>query len=459
MNAPPLYPHHRQKRSETTETKEMTHEAQSCDAARHRTGEHAMKTKGGGPLAGIKVLDLTSVVMGPFATQILAALGADVIKIESPEGDNMRHVGPMNHEGMGHIFLHANQGKRSVVLDLKQPAAREAVKKLIGGCDVLISNIRPGALARLGLDYESVRARNPRLIHVSCCGFGQDGPYAARSAYDDLIQGAAGLPWLMTRYGAETPCYAPVTLADRVTGLHAVYAVTTALYERERSGTGQAVVVPMFESMAQFVLGDHLGGLSFDPSNGAPGYARLLTVHRRPYETKDGHLCVLIYNDKQWKAFFAAIGQSERFERDPRFSSHTNRAQHIDEIYAQVAELMRTRTTREWRELLDAVDIPNMPMNSPLDLLDDPHLNAVGFIKRVDHPTEGSLRTPGNPTVWSRSVCPEPSPAPRLGEHSISVLEELGYSAAEISALEAAGATGKPDSTMTLAFTDEQEQR
>jgi crotonobetainyl-CoA:carnitine CoA-transferase CaiB-like acyl-CoA transferase len=388
-----------------------------------------------GPLAGVKILDLTSVVFGPFATQILAALGADVIKVESPEGDNMRHVGPMNHPGMGHIYLHANRGKRSIVLDLKQPQARKAALELAERCDVLISNVRPQALARLGLDYEALRERNPRLIHVSCCGFGQDGPYAAKPAYDDLIQGASGLPWLMSEYGAVTPCYAPVTLADRVTGLHAVYAVTAALYEREKSGIGQAVVVPMFEAMVQFVLGDHLAGLSFEPPNGDPGYARLLTAHRRPYQTKDGYLCVLIYNDKHWKAFFAAIGQRERFESDPRFSSHTNRARHIDEVYACVAELMRGYTTAQWQALLDAADIPNLPMNSPHDLLEDAHLNAVGFIGREQHPSEGPLRTIGNPTAWSRTPCPNPSPAPRLGEDSAQVLEELGWSAADISAL------------------------
>lgn len=402
-----------------------------------------MSTERGGPLAGVRILDLTSVIMGPFATQILAALGADVIKVESPEGDNMRHVGPMNHAGMGHIFLHANQGKRSVVLDLKVPAGREVAAKLVERCDVMISNIRPKALGRLGLDYDTLKATNPRLIHVSCCGFGQDGPNAARAAYDDLIQGASGLPWLMSQSGAQTPRYAPTTLADRVTGLHAVYAITAALYERERSGIGQSVVVPMFEAMTQFVLGDHLGGLSFDPPNGDPGYARLLTEHRRPYETKDGHLCVLIYNDKQWRAFFTAIGESERFESDARFSTHTNRAQHIDAVYAEVARLMRERTTNEWRVLLDTADIPNMPMNSPRDLLDDPHLSAVGFIRQVEHPTEGRLRTPGNPTAWSRTACTEPSPAPGLGEHSAEVLGELGYTAADIAALQVSGAMGK----------------
>lgn len=397
----------------------------------------------GGPLAGVKILDLTSVVMGPFATQILASLGADVIKVESPDGDNMRHVGPMNNPGMGHIFLHANQGKRSVVLDLKTAQGRDAVMRLIARSDVMVSNIRPKALARLGLDYEAVREVNPKLIHVSCCGFGQDGPYAARAAYDDLIQGASGLPWLMSQSGAETPRYAPTTLADRVTGLHTVYSIAAALYERERSGKGQSIVVPMFESMVQFVLGDHLGGLSFDPPNGTPGYSRLLTKHRRPYETKDGHLCVLIYNDKQWRAFFSAIGQGDRFDSDKRFSNHTNRAQHIDEVYAEVSGLMRTRTTHEWCSLLDAADIPNMPMNSPYDLLDDPHLAAVDFIKHVEHPTEGPIRTVGNPTKWSRTECVQPSPAPSLGEHSVEVFAELGYTAAEIAALRGIGVVGE----------------
>lgn len=394
-----------------------------------------------GPLAGVKILDLTSVLMGPFATQILASLGAEVIKVETPEGDNLRHIGPMQNPGMGHIYLHTNRGKRSLVLDLKQPAARQAALQLAAQCDVLISNVRPAALARLGLDYAAVQAVNPRIIHVSCCGFGQDGPYAAKPAYDDLIQGAAGLPWLMREYGAPEPCYAPVTLADRVTGLHAVYAVTTALYERERSGVGQAVVVPMFEAMAQFVLGDHLAGLSFEPPKGEPGYARLLTRHRRPYATQDGYLCVLIYNDKHWRAFFAAIGQAERFNTDARFSSQGQRAQHIDAVYAWVAELMRTRTTAEWQALLQQADIPNMPMNSPHDLLTDAHLNAVGFIGHENHPSEGQLRTLGNPTTWSRTACANPIPAPRLGADSAAILRELGWADTDIDALVRSGGT------------------
>lgn len=399
-----------------------------------------------GPLAGVKVLDLTSVIMGPSATQALASLGAQVIKVESADGDNMRHVGPMRHPGMGHIFLHANHGKRSIVLDLKQAPGRDAALRLAGGSDVVVSNIRPQALARLGLDYEAVRRRNPRVIHVTCCGFDQRGPYADRPAYDDLIQGATGIPWLMQRYGAPEPCYAPVTLADRVTGLHVVAAITAALYSRERTGCGQAVEVSLFEAMTQFVLADHMAGRSFEPPLGEAGYARLLTRHRRPYRTRDGYLCVLIYNDKHWRNFFAAIGEPQRMSDDPRFATHGGRAANIEAVYEEVARLMAQRTTGEWRELLDGADVPNMPANSPEELMDDPHHRATGFIREVEHPTEGRLRMTGCPTRWSGTPPPEHGlPAPRLGEHSVSILREAGYGDAEIAAMLASGACAAPD--------------
>ncbi|MFN4037587.1 CoA transferase [Comamonas aquatica] len=398
------------------------------------------RTTASGPLAGVKVVDMTSVIMGPFATQILASLGAEVIKVESPEGDNMRHVGPMRNAGMGYIFLQANQGKQSVVLDLKNPSAKEALLRLLKDSDVLISNVRPQAMARLGLSYDDLKALNPRLIHVSCCGFDQAGPYAAKPAYDDLIQGATGVPWLSQQYGGGEPAYAPMTLGDRVTGLHAVYAVTTALYARERSGQGQAVVVPMFEAMTQFILGDHLAGLSFEPPMGGAGYARLLTEHRKPYQTADGYLCVLIYNDKHWHSFFQAIGQPERMQ-DPMFATHTQRAAHIDAVYAEVGQLMRQRTTAQWRTLLDAADVPNMPMASPEDLLQDPHHQATGFVRTMDHPTEGPIKTTGVPTQWSQTPpATQPSPAPQLGEHTATVLLRLGYSNEEIAAMQASGA-------------------
>ncbi|MDO5624100.1 MAG: CoA transferase [Pseudomonadota bacterium] len=408
-----------------------------------------------GPLAGVKVLDLTSVVMGPFATQILAQLGAEVTKIESPEGDNMRHVGPMHSSGMGHIFLNANAGKRSVVLDLKQPQGLEAALRLAEQSDVLISNVRPQAMARLGLDYASVQARSPRIIHVSCCGFDQDGPDAARPAYDDLIQGATGIPWLMLHHGAAEPGYAPVTLADRVTGLHAVYAVTAALYARAQTDQGQAIVVPMFEALTQFVLSDHMAGLTFVPPLGEAGYTRLLTPHRKPYATADGMLCVLIYNDKHWRSFFAAIGEGEGLARDARFATHGARAAHIDAVYAEVARLMRTRTTAQWRTLLDAADVPNMPMNSPQDLLQNPQLRATDFIRNEVHPTEGPIHTLGHPTRWSHTPpAREQSPAPHLGQDTWRVLSEAGYADAEIDAMLAVGAaslgsSNNPDRTQT----------
>ncbi|HEY7678398.1 MAG TPA: CoA transferase [Candidatus Methylomirabilis sp.] len=394
-----------------------------------------------GPLAGVRVLDLTTVILGPFATQILAGLGAEVIKVESPEGDDMRHVVPMRSPGMGHIYLHLNRGKKSLVLDLKHPKAREALLRLVPGADVFISNIRPQALRRLDLHYEALAATQPRLIYVNCCGFSPRGPSAGRPAYDDLLQGTAGMSWLFQQYTGGEPGYAPVALADRVTGLNAAYAVCAALYAREKTGRGQCVDVPMLEAITQFILGDHMAGLTFLPPQGDPGYARFLTRHRRPYRTKDGYLCVLIYNDKQWRSFFAAIGDPEGIERDRRFSTHTNRAASIDEVYAWVAETMQTRTTAEWRELLEQADIPNAPMNSPADLLADPQLAATGFLTLEDHPTEGRMHVMGTPTAWSETPPDEATPAPRLGEHSAMLLTEAGYSEAEIRALAAARAT------------------
>jgi crotonobetainyl-CoA:carnitine CoA-transferase CaiB-like acyl-CoA transferase len=395
-----------------------------------------MTTNPTGPLSGVKILDLTSVVLGPFATHILASLGAEVIKIETCEGDTMRHVGPMKNAGMGHIFLHANAGKQSVVLDLKSPDGLEALLALAERSDVLISNVRPAAMARLGLDYEAVRARAPRIIYVSCCGFDQDGAYAAKPAYDDLIQGAAGVPWLMQQYGSPEPCYAPVTLADRVTGLHSVYAVTAALYEREKTGLGQSVVVPMFEAITQFVLGDHMAGLSFEPPMGEAGYARLLTPYRKPYKTADGYLCVLIYNDKHWASFFDAIDEAKPLKTDARFITHTARAANINEVYEEVARLMLSRTKKQWQVILERADIPNTPMNSATDLLSDPHHLATGFIYEAEHPTEGKIRTTGSPVKWGNhpktAHSAKPSPAPLLGQHTREVLSGLGYSDAVI---------------------------
>jgi len=390
-----------------------------------------------GPLAGVKVLDLTTVVMGPYCTQILAELGAEVIKVESHDGDNMREVGPMRNRSMGHLYLNLNRGKRCIVLDLKRPQGREVVMRLLPSMDVLVYNVRPQAMARLGLSYDDVRAANPNIVYVGAYGYSQRGPYAAKAAYDDLIQGISGLPSL-TQDGGGQPRYVPVNLADRVTGLHAVYAVTAALYARERTGQGQSVEVPMFESIAHFVLGDHLAGMSWDPPIGETGYARL--KHRRPYATKDGYLCVLVYNDKQWRTFLEAVGRTDLLQ-DARFFPHSARARHIGEIYDFLDELLRTRSTSEWVELLERADIPVAPVNSVEDLIRDPHLEQSAFFGHEAHPTEGDMLVPRTPTAWSATPPQAPGPAPRLGQHSAQILRELGYSAEQIAALGRSGVT------------------
>jgi len=397
-----------------------------------------------GPLAGVKVVDFTTIVMGPYASQMLGDLGADVVKVEALGGDAMRHVGPKKNAGMGPNFLHLNRSKRSLALDLKQPRGIAVMRRLLAGADVFIHSLRPRTIARLGLSHADIAAFNPSIIHAGCFGYGQRGPDAGKPAYDDLIQGACGVPDLARRASGAEPRYPPLNLADRSIGLYAAMAINAALFERARSGLGQELQIPMFETLTQFVLGDHMWGHTHVPPIDGTGYVRLVSPERRPFRTLDGHVCVLIYSDRQWRSFLALIGEPARFTDDPRFGDADARTRHVDEVQGFVAAHMARRTTAEWLAALEAADIPVTRMNTLEDLMADPHHAATGFFEDVEHPSEGRLRMMRVPAEFGRTPAVPTRLAPRLGEHGAEVLRELGYAAAEIDALFADGVAGSP---------------
>jgi crotonobetainyl-CoA:carnitine CoA-transferase CaiB-like acyl-CoA transferase len=396
-----------------------------------------------GPLSGVRVLDLSAVFLGPYCTQILGDMGADVIKVESPTGDIVRGVGPARNAGMGPIHLCVNRSKRSLVLDLRQPAGRTALLKLVEGVDVFVHSMRPQAIARLGLTYKEVSGVTPDIVYCGACGFGQDGPYADKPAYEDIVQGAAGIAALQSQ-GQPEPAYVTTSIADKTTGLTAAYAIAMALYRRERTGEGQAIEVPMFETMVSYVLMEQLYGMTFEPPMGEARYPRPVSPERRPYRTADGFICVLVYADKHWEKLFELAGRPELIN-DERFRTISARTENIDELYELVGDLIERRSTGEWLRLLEEGDIPAMPLNSLEDLLRDPHLDERGFIRSVAHPTEGTIRTAGIPVKFSRTPGRIERLAPRLGEHSEELLAEAGYSESEINTLVEAGVTNGPD--------------
>ncbi|MGA3683018.1 CaiB/BaiF CoA transferase family protein [Pseudomonas graminis] len=354
-----------------------------------------------GPLAGIRVIDLTSVGMGPYATQILGDMGAEIIKIEAPAGDVFRHAEPARNPGMGTIFLNLNRNKKSITLNLKQPEDMKTLRDLIETADVFVSNIRPAALRKLGLGYEALSSINARLIYCMAVGFGQDGPYAPYPAFDDIIQAMSGIASLQGA-NRDAPAYVNTIMADKVAGLTLAYAIPMALYEREKSGKGQSLEIPMFETLVSFALIEHMGGKSFEPSLGGMGYGRVLSPHRKPYRTKDGFVSLLPYTDAQWMRFFTVSGHSELVD-DPRFNSPRARSQNIDTLYSLLEGIVGTRTTDEWLTLLKPQDIPIASTLELEDLLTDRHLTETGFFVEAHHETEGDIRMMGIPVKFSRT--------------------------------------------------------
>lgn len=377
-----------------------------------------------GPLHGVRVIDLTTVAMGPYATQILGDMGADVIKVESHDGDIFRHAAPTRHAGMGAAFLNLNRNKRSIVIDLKKAEDVETLRQLVLGADVFIYNVRPQSIRKAGLDYQTLSRQNPRLIHCGTYGFSESGPYAGRPAFDDIIQAMSGLASLQGRNTENGPAYVNTIMADKTTGLVAVYAIAMALFERERSGLGQAIEVPMFETMVSFCMIEHLAGETFRPAENAMGYDRLLSPYRKPYRTRDGYMALMPYTTAQWQRFFTVAGKPELAD-DPRVTDPALRSAHIGALYKILSDLVESKTTDEWRALLAEIDIPFAPVATPEDLLKDQHLAALDFFPAQDHPSEGPIRGIGIPVHFSRTPGALHRPAPGLDEHRQEILDEL----------------------------------
>lgn len=395
-------------------------------------------------LEGIRIVEMTSVVLGPYACQMLGDLGADVIKVEPLEGDTNRNLGPhRNNSDMGSLYLTCNRNKRSIALDLKSEEGKVALRELIKTADVLVHNFRPQAIDRLGFSYEQVKALNEKIIYCGAYGYSRNGPYGEKGALDDSIQAASGIAMLQSMVEGE-PRYLPTIVADKTTALMVVQAVLAALFYRERSGEGQEVEVPMFETMASYVMTEHLWGQTFEPPIGKAGYVRLMAKHRRPYKTKDNlYLAVLPYWDNHWATFCEIAGRPDLAE-DPRFLNMRLRLENINESYKATGEVIATKTRQEWLDLLGDTKVPMMVVNTLDGLIEDPHLVATGFWQEFDHPTEGRVRMSKPPMNFSRTPAKINTLAPRLGENSVEVLREIGLAEQTIEAMLSSGALGVP---------------
>ena len=390
-----------------------------------------------GALDGVRILDLTSVVFGPYASQILADYGADVIKVEAPDGDSTRRTGPAQEPGLAAIFLGLNRNKRSIVLDLKQAAARQALLTMVDQADVLMHSMRPAKMVALGLDPATLCARNPRLVYAGLYGFGEGGAYDGRPAYDDIIQGLSGFADLADRQ-TGTPRYLPTVAADKTCGLIAAHAILAALFQRSRTGVGQQLEVPMFESMASFALVEHYYGRHLADEPGDAGYPRVLTPWRRPCQTANGHVCLMPYTDAHWRNFFIAAGRPDLAE-DARYADIAARTRHIETLYELLAGIVAGQDTAYWLALCERLEIPAAPVNRLQDLETDPHLQSVDFFVPLESASGSRYRFPRNPVRLQHSHVP-PAMPPRLGEHTLAVLRQAGLAEADIAALVQTGA-------------------
>ena len=386
-----------------------------------------------GALKGIKILDLTSVGFGPYACQILGDYGAEIIKIESPDGDITRGIAPFRNNGMGHFFLNANRNKRSLVLDLKKPEAKKIFFKLAETADVLITSIRPAAMDRLGLGFKACQKVNGKLIYVALVGFGQSGPYAKRPAYDDIIQGVSGMASMQGGRNGD-PTFVNASICDKICSQVAAHATLAALYSRTNSETGQLVEVPMFESMVGFNLVEHQAGMTFNPALGSTGYERSMAEHRKPYATLDGFVCALPYTTKHWQTFFSIMKRNEMIN-DLRVTDPKLRSEKIGELYELVSELVKTWKTEDLLDALNTGDIPHGEATALDDLANDPHLEKVGYFQTWDHPSEGKIKLTAPPVKFSKTPAKIDRLPPSLGEHNSEILKEIGFDDEEISAL------------------------
>ncbi|MEL7451972.1 MAG: CoA transferase [Pseudomonadota bacterium] len=378
-----------------------------------------------GPLKGVKIVDMSTVVLGPFATLIFGDLGADVIKVEAETGDIMRYAGSSPTGDLGPIYTSLNRNKSSVQINAKTPDGKAALTALLKDADVFFHNVRLAGMERLGFDYDAVKAINPSIVYVHCAGFGADGPYAKRQAYDDLIQAASGFAHLSSLRDGSPPAYAPSLVADKTVGLFATYATIAALLHREKTGEGQFVQVPMLEAFTFFNMVENLYGETFLPGNGKVAYTRSVNANRKPYPTKDGYIALVPYSDSQWETFFELGGKPGVFD-DPRFSTYQARTENIGALYGLIEEVSATKTTTEWLDLLDAANIPAMRFNQMSDVLSDPHLKAVEFFEERDHPKAGAYRSMKHPVMFSATPANVRCDPPGLGADTETILGVLG---------------------------------